>query len=81
MSADRDAGERDVAEPPEGYYLVSPSPTTKKRHRPDESGDEPEGHMLEAQQQALERARGVERDVAEAARRQAEQIDESENDG
>ncbi|MBS3744431.1 MAG: hypothetical protein KGY48_08795 [Wenzhouxiangellaceae bacterium] len=47
----------------------------------DESGDEPEGHMLEAQQQALERARGVERDVAEAARRQAEQIDESENDG
>ncbi|MFO7763608.1 MAG: hypothetical protein R6V61_07745 [Wenzhouxiangellaceae bacterium] len=47
----------------------------------DGSGDPPEGHVLEAQQQALERARGVERDVAEAARRQAEQIDESENGG
>lgn len=47
----------------------------------DGSGDEPAGHVLEAQQQALERARDVERDVAEAARRQAEQIDESGNEG
>lgn len=43
----------------------------------DNSGDEAEGHLLEAQQQALERARGVEQDVAEAARRQAEQIERS----
>lgn len=47
----------------------------------DESGDPPEGHVLESQQQALERARNVEQDVAEAARRQAKQIDESENGG
>ncbi|MFC4548752.1 MULTISPECIES: hypothetical protein [Halorussus] len=35
---------RDTSDAPgdaEGYYIVSPSPTTKKRHRPDETGDEP----------------------------------------
>ena len=36
MSAGRDA--REAAET---YYLVSPSPNTKKRHRPDDTGDEP----------------------------------------
>lgn len=47
----------------------------------DNSGDESDGHVLEAQQQAVERARGVEEDMAEAARRQAEQIENSENGG
>lgn len=37
MSADRATSGGDGAE----YYLVSPSPTTKKRHRPGETGDEP----------------------------------------
>lgn len=47
----------------------------------DNSGDEAEGHLLDAQQQALERARNVEQDVAEAARRQAEEIERSEDGG
>lgn len=47
----------------------------------DESGDAPEGSVLEAQQQALERARDVEQDVAEAARRQAEAIERAEGGG
>lgn len=47
----------------------------------DNTGDDPEGHLLETQQQALERARGVEKDVAEAARRRAEQIEDSEDGG
>jgi len=47
----------------------------------DETGDEADGHLLETQQQALERARGVEQDVAEAARQRAEQIDDSGKDG
>lgn len=37
MSAGRD----DPADGEE-YYLVSPSPNTKKRHRPDETGEEPD---------------------------------------
>jgi hypothetical protein len=32
---------RDAPEDGERYYLVSPSPNTKKRHRPDGTGDEP----------------------------------------
>lgn len=42
------SAERDAPDPVEGlasdveYYLVSPSPNTKKRHRPDETGDEPD---------------------------------------
>lgn len=32
---------RAVPEDDEAYYLVSPTATTKKRHRPDETGDEP----------------------------------------
>lgn len=47
----------------------------------DNSGDKTEGHLLETQQQALERARDVEQDLAEAARRRAEQIDRSEEGG
>lgn len=47
----------------------------------DDTGDAPESHILETQQQALERARGVEQDVAEAARRQAEQIERAEGGG
>ncbi|NEU58353.1 hypothetical protein [Halorussus sp. MSC15.2] len=41
MSAERDAAESDAPERTAEYYVVSPSPTTKKRHRPDETGDEP----------------------------------------
>ncbi|WP_435180801.1 hypothetical protein [Halorussus sp. AFM4] len=44
MSAGRAAsgdGDQAAAEDAEQYYLVSPSATTKKRHRPDETGDEP----------------------------------------
>lgn len=44
----------------------------------DDSGDEPGGHALETQQQALEKARDVEQDMRDAAQRQAEQIEESE---
>jgi len=47
----------------------------------DDTGDETERHLLETQQKALERARGVEQDVAEAARRRAEQIEDSEDGG
>lgn len=47
----------------------------------DDTGDESEGRVLEAQQQALERARGVEQDVADAAKRQRERIEEQENGG
>ncbi|WP_137286493.1 hypothetical protein [Halorussus salinisoli] len=39
MSVERDAPAD--SEPPEEYYLVSQSPTTKKRHRPDDTGDDP----------------------------------------
>ena len=56
MSAERDARDADTREinsqesdtresdtrESEEYYLVSPSPNTKKRHRPDETGDEPD---------------------------------------
>lgn len=45
----------------------------------DDTGDTTESNALEAQQQALERARGVEQDVAEAARRQAEEIERAED--
>lgn len=44
----------------------------------DETGDAPAGHVLDAQQQALERARGVEDEVQDAARRQAERIEKAE---
>ncbi|MDT8448656.1 MAG: hypothetical protein RQ847_00645 [Wenzhouxiangellaceae bacterium] len=44
----------------------------------DETGDPPAGHVLDAQQQALERARAVEDEVQDAARRQAERIEEAE---
>lgn len=47
----------------------------------DDTGDASESNLLETQQQALERARGVEQDVAEAARRQAEQIERAEGGG
>jgi hypothetical protein len=47
----------------------------------DNTGDESESNVLETQQQALERARNVEEDVAEAARRQAEEIERSEGGG
>ncbi|HKL50877.1 MAG TPA: hypothetical protein VJ908_06895 [Wenzhouxiangellaceae bacterium] len=47
----------------------------------DDAGDASESNILETQQQALERARGVEQDMAEAARRQAEQIERAEGDG
>lgn len=46
----------------------------------DDTGDDPEGHLFESQERALERARNVEQDVAEAARRRAEQIDEQIED-
>lgn len=36
MSAGTDDGDAR-----ERYYLVTPSATTKKRHRPDDTGDEP----------------------------------------
>ena len=45
----------------------------------DNTGDDPDGHLLETQQKALERARGVEEDVAEAARQRAAQIEDSED--
>lgn len=43
MSAGRAAPENGdrAAEDADRYYLVSPSATTKKRHRPDGTGDEP----------------------------------------
>lgn len=47
----------------------------------DDTGDDSDSSILDTQQQALERARGVEQDVAEAARRQAEEIERSEDDG
>lgn len=47
----------------------------------DNTGDDPDGHLLETQQKALERARNVEQDVAEAARRRAGQIEDSEDGG
>ena len=47
----------------------------------DNTGDESDGHLLETQQQALERARDVEQDVAEAARRRAEQSRDAEEGG
>lgn len=47
----------------------------------DNSGDTSESNVLETQHQALERARNVEQDVAEAARRQAGEIERSEGGG
>jgi len=47
----------------------------------DNTGDESDRHLLEDQQQALERARDIEQDVAEAAQRRAEQIEDSEDGG
>lgn len=47
----------------------------------DNTGNDAESNVLETQQQALERARDVEQDVADAARRQAEQIERSEDGG
>lgn len=44
----------------------------------DNTGDDSESNILETQQQALERARDVEKEVAEAARRRAEEIERSE---
>ena len=46
----------------------------------DETGDEADGHLLEAQQEALERARNVEDDIAEAAAQRDRQIDQNEQD-
>jgi hypothetical protein len=46
----------------------------------DETGDDADGHLLEAQQQALERARNVEDEVAAAAEQRRRQIDDAEND-
>lgn len=47
----------------------------------DDTGDASGGNVLETQQQALDRARNVEEDVAEAARRRAEEIERSEGSG
>ena len=47
----------------------------------DESRDRSEGHALDTQQQALERARDVEDDLADAAKRQRERIEEQEGGG
>lgn len=47
----------------------------------DDTGNDSESNVLETQQQALEKARNVEQDVAEAARRQAEEIERSEDGG
>ena len=47
----------------------------------DDTGDDSESNLLETQYQALERARDVEKDVAEAARRQAEEIERAEGGG
>lgn len=47
----------------------------------DDTGNASEGHILDTQEKAMERAREVEQDLAEAARRQAEQIDRSEEGG
>jgi hypothetical protein len=41
MSAERGVRESNPRDDAVEYYLVSPSPNTKKRHRPDETGDEP----------------------------------------
>lgn len=46
----------------------------------DNTGNVSENNVLEAQQQALDRARGVEKDVADAARRRAEEIGDSGGD-
>lgn len=35
------SAESDDADARERYYLVTPSATAKKRHRPDDTGDEP----------------------------------------
>ena len=46
------------------------------------SASEPQdAHLLEAQEQALERARAVEDQVLEAAEQQREAIDEQDGDG
>ena len=47
----------------------------------DESGDASNENVLETQQKALESARDVEQDLAEAARRQGEEIERSESGG
>ena len=47
----------------------------------DDTGHDSESNVLETQQQALQRARDVEQDVAEAAKRQAEEIERSEGGG
>lgn len=47
----------------------------------DESGDASNENVLETHQKALDSARDVEQDLAEAARRQAEEIERSENGG
>ncbi|GEM_PF-2474110 len=47
----------------------------------DNTSDDSESGVLETQHQALERARDVEQDVAEAARRQAEEIERSADGG
>jgi len=44
----------------------------------DDSGDDSRSNVLETQQEALQRARDVEQDVAEAAKRRAEEIERSE---
>lgn len=47
----------------------------------DDTGGDGESKLLETQQQALERARDVEQDVAEAAQRQAREIERAEGGG
>lgn len=47
----------------------------------DNTGDDSGAHILETREQALDRARNVEKDIADAARRQAEQIERSSGDG
>lgn len=45
------------------------------------TADPQDAHLLEAQEQALERARAVEDQVLEAAEQQREAIDEQDGDG
>jgi len=45
----------------------------------DDSGDGDAGHVLEEHQRAVERARGVEDDMAKAAREQRRRIDADED--
>ncbi len=47
----------------------------------DDTGDDAQGQLLKEHQRALERARAVEDEVAEAARAQRQHIDESTDDG